>query len=576
MGRNRPSKSRLHIKTLVLGAAFVAAAAGMADAADQVLLRAREGAAAMLRGQYDRAVALYDEAVGTPDVSKFVLASIYSDRGVAKWRMKQTKEAIDDFNESIQLAPDNAIVYNNRGNALMDLGHPEEAIKDFDRAIVLDPNYGAAYNNRGNAYAALQNYDAAFQSFRKATALLSRTAAPYNGRGRAHMERDRYHAALRDLDRSIKIDPKLAAAYRNRAAVNFELGNYADAAEDATEALDLEPEQDKAKLFMLRARAYAAENSFREGIADFDRVLDLEPEKVDAFMERGELLAKNKRYDAAIEDFTKVLELEPKNAKAYALRGETKLYDRKADEGYIDVNIALILEPDDPRALRIRGDIFREQNRTENAVADYQKAASLDPFDEEARAALERLKAPVPPDTRKPLGEPVAGWIITEKSPGRYVATNADYRGVTVPMEMFGAGKPKLLAWDKLKGAQSNIGLLRYDAGTPTGDGSFEYVAVIDTRKQEVLAIEPERWGDKAATWTWQTASLSVTDPDGNVSEVALRPERTRSAPVARRRRDDGGGFFGFAQQQPQRQQPRQRARRRGGQGGSPLDWLFR
>ena len=110
MGRNRPTQNRLRIKTLLLGAAFVAAAAGMAEAADQVLLRAREGAAAMLRGQNDRAVALYDEAIGTPDVSKFVLASIYSDRGVAKWRMKQTKEAIDDFNESIQLAPDNAIV----------------------------------------------------------------------------------------------------------------------------------------------------------------------------------------------------------------------------------------------------------------------------------------------------------------------------------------------------------------------------------------------------------------------------------------------------------------------------------
>lgn len=571
MGRNSASKSRLRTKTLLLGAALVAAAAGMAEAADQVLLRAREGAAAMLRGQYDRAVALYDEAVGTPDVSKFVLASIYSDRGVAKWRMKQTREAIDDFNDSIQLAPDNAIVYNNRGNALMDLGHPEEAIKDYDRAIALEPNYGAAFNNRGNAYAALQNYDAAFQSFRKATALLSRTAAPYNGRGRAHMERDRYHAALRDLDRSIKIDPKLAAAYRNRAAVNFELGNYAAAADDATVALDLEPEQDKAKLFMLRARAYAAQNSFREGVADFDRVLDLEPENVDAFMERGQLLAQNKRYDAAIGDFNKVLELQPKNAKAYALRGETKYFDRKADEGYIDVNIALILTPDDPQALRIRGDIFRAQNRMENAVADFQRAASLDPFEENARTALEQLKAPVPPNTRQPLGEPVGGWVITEKSPGRYVATNPDHRGVTVPMEMFGAGKPRLLAWDQLKGAQSSIGLLRYDAGSPAGDGTFEYVAVVDTRKGEVLAVEPERWGDKSATWTWQTASLSVTDPDGNVSEVELQPERTRSAPVARRQRDEG--FFGFAQQQRPTQK---RSRRRGGQGASPLDWLFR
>jgi len=180
---------------LTLAAAVAAVGVGLAHSEDQVLLRAREGAAAMIRGQFDRAVAIYDEALATPDVSKFVQASIYSDRGVAKWRLRQTKEAIDDFNESIQLSPENAIVYNNRGNALMDLGHPAEAIKDFDRAIALQPSYGAAYNNRGNAYAALHQYGLAFQSFREAAALLPKAPAPFNGRGRAHSELERNHAA---------------------------------------------------------------------------------------------------------------------------------------------------------------------------------------------------------------------------------------------------------------------------------------------------------------------------------------------------------------------------------------------
>ena len=105
-----------------------------AAAEDKTLLRAREGAAALMRGQYDKAVAAYDEALTAPEIADFIEASIYSDRGVAKWRLNQTKEAIEDFNKSIQLSPENATVYNNRGNALMDLGHPDEAVKDFDRA----------------------------------------------------------------------------------------------------------------------------------------------------------------------------------------------------------------------------------------------------------------------------------------------------------------------------------------------------------------------------------------------------------------------------------------------------------
>src|SRR6476659_2640452 len=133
-------------------------ATGQSSAEDKTLLRAREGAAALMRGQYDKAIAAYDEALTAPEIADFIEASIYSNRGIAKWRLKQTKEAIDDFNKSIQLAPDNATVYNNRGNALMDLGHPDEGVKDFDRAIALSPNYGAAYNNRGNAHAVLAQY----------------------------------------------------------------------------------------------------------------------------------------------------------------------------------------------------------------------------------------------------------------------------------------------------------------------------------------------------------------------------------------------------------------------------------
>jgi len=565
--------ARICAKVLVL-AAVMTAAVSTAQAVDQVLLSAREGAAAMIRGQFERAVVLYDEALGTPDVSKFVQASIYSDRGVAKWRMKQTKEAIDDFNASIQLSPDNAIVYNNRGNALMDLGHPEEAIKDFDRAIILQPNYGAAYNNRGNAYAALRNYDAAFRSFLKATALLPSTAAPYNGRGHAQSELQRYHAAVRDLGRAVKLNPKYAPAYRNRAMANFALRNYRAAADDATQALDLDPGKPQPDLVLLRAESYAAENRFREAVADFDKVLELDPDRVEPYLERGILLAKNKRYDAALADFDKAIELDPKNAKAFASRGDVKVKRELVDEALTDVNRALLLSLNDPLALRVRGNIYEQQERVEDAIYDYQKALTKDPFQEEARAALVRLGAEVPVDTQQPLGPAVAGWVIAETAPGRYSATNPEFRSLSVDLEMFGAGKPKVLEWNRLKGAQSGIGLLKYHAGSVDGQGELEYVAIVDTRKKRVLSIEAERWGQKPATWTWQTASVEVTDPDGNVNEVALWPVRTRSAPVARRR-DGAGRVFGSAQ--PQRKATRKRPRRKGGKRNSnPLGWLFR
>jgi tetratricopeptide (TPR) repeat protein len=454
----------------------------------------------------------------------------------------------------------------------MDLGHPNEALKDFDRAITLSPNYGVAYNNQGNAYAAMHQYDAAFRAFRRATALLPQSAAAFNGRGRTHAELGRYHAAVRDLTRAISLNQKYAAAYRNRAEANFAIANYSDAASDATQALNLEPKRQQPKLVLLRAEAYAADNKFREAIDDFDQTLELEPNLVEAYVERGELFAKNRRYDDAIGDYNRAIEMDSKNAKAYALRAEAKLAAGTPDDALTDVNQALLLSLNDPLALRIRGNIYEAQERVEDAIYDYQKALAKDPFQTESREALARLGQEVPVAVGKPLGPPVDGWVVTEPSPKRYLASNPDYGAVRVELEMFGAGKPKVLSWKLMRGALSGIGLLEYYAGNAGGDGDLVYTAIVDTRASKVVSIEPRRWGDKPAQWNWQAVSVVVTDPDGNANEITLRKVRRRSAPVARR--DEGDGFFGFGQ--PKQRAQRRRPRRGGGGGGSVFDWLFR
>jgi tetratricopeptide (TPR) repeat protein len=575
--------SRHNIARL-LAAILIAGIAAEASAEDTTLLRAREGAAALMRGQYDKAIAAYDEALTAPEIADFVEASIYSDRGVAKWRMNQTKEAIEDFNKSIQLSPENATVYNNRGNALMDLGHPEEAIKDFDRAVALSAGYGAAYNNRGNARVMLGQHDAAFHDFRKAVELMPQSAVPFNGRGMAHEQLKRHHAAIRDLTRAISINPKYVAAYRHRADAYFALGMYREAVADATQVLTLQPDVPLPDVLLLRARANAGDKKFNTALDDLNKAIEAKPDLVDAYIERGIVFTQVRRLDDAIGDLNRAIELDPQNAKAYAMRATAKFQaaanaeDKLAanEDALNDVNEALKLAANDPLALRIRGNIYEALNRTDEGIADYRNALAQDPFQSESRDALQRLGQEVPPEEGQPLGEEVAGWVIKEPQPGRYIASNPKYPAVRAELEMFGAGKPKILEWKLLKDALSGIGLLKYYAGD-FGDGqdsSLEYVAIIDTRANKVVSIEPHSWGPAAAQWNWQAVSVVVTDPDGNANEIQLRKVRQR-APVAR---DDFWGFGRSTDAGGEAPQGGRRAARRGGGGGGGgmFDWLFR
>jgi tetratricopeptide (TPR) repeat protein len=557
----------------LLAALLTAALGGQALAEDVTLLRAREGAAALMRGQYDKAIASYDEALSAPEIADFIEASIYSDRGVAKWRLNQTKEAIEDFNKSIELSAENGTVYNNRGNVLMDLGHPDEAVKDFDRAVALSPNYGPAYNNRGNARVALGQYNLAFQDFRKAVELMPQSAVPFNGRGTAHTELKRYHAAVRDLSRAIALNTKYVAAYRHRADAYFALGMYREAVDDATQVFTLEPERSDPDLLLLRARAYTADKKLNQALDDLNKAIEEKPDWVDAYIERGIVFTGARRFDDAIGDFNRAIELDPRSLRAYAMRASAKVQTDAKDDALYDANLALQIASSDPLALRVRGNVYEALDRPDEAIADYRGALDKDPFQTESREALQRLKQDVPPEAGRVLGEAVAGWVIKEPQPGRYIASNPKYPNVRAELEMFGTGEPKVLEWKLLKDALSGIGLLKYYAGD-FGDGeesSLEYVAIVDTRANKVVSIEPHSWGPNNAQWNWQAVSVVVTDPDGNANEIQLRKARQqRAAP-----RDD---FWGF--ERPDGAAESRRARRGGGGGGGGgggmFDWLFR
>jgi tetratricopeptide (TPR) repeat protein len=72
------------------------------------------------------------------------------------WQVQGEKEdypaAIADYNQAIEINPNDAEAYSNRGNAYIDLKDYQRAIADFTKAIEIDPNDADAYYDRGFAY----------------------------------------------------------------------------------------------------------------------------------------------------------------------------------------------------------------------------------------------------------------------------------------------------------------------------------------------------------------------------------------------------------------------------------------
>lgn len=80
------------------------------------------------------------------------LASIY--RARASWKEKKGEydAALDDYNTSIKLEPDNVESYDYRADVYQDKGDLDAALADYDRATKIDPNYASAYYSRGRIF----------------------------------------------------------------------------------------------------------------------------------------------------------------------------------------------------------------------------------------------------------------------------------------------------------------------------------------------------------------------------------------------------------------------------------------
>lgn len=111
----------------------------------------------------------------------------------------QNDAALNAFNESIGLNPNNNPAYFFRGIAYSNRGDYVLAIKDLDKAIESNPTHFTAFFYRGLTYSKLGNYATAIKNFDKAIELVPQFPSAYFSRGNAHWMLGNRETAVADL-----------------------------------------------------------------------------------------------------------------------------------------------------------------------------------------------------------------------------------------------------------------------------------------------------------------------------------------------------------------------------------------
>ncbi|MDJ0581445.1 tetratricopeptide repeat-containing serine protease family protein [Crocosphaera sp.] len=128
---------------------------------------------------------------------------------------KQYTEAINSYDQALEIDPNDKDAWHGRGVALNELKRYEEAIKPYDKAIEIDPNYVKAWYNRGNALDELKRYEEAIKSYDKAIEIDPNYVKAWYNRGNSLRKLERYEEAIKSYDKAIEIDPNHVNAWNN-------------------------------------------------------------------------------------------------------------------------------------------------------------------------------------------------------------------------------------------------------------------------------------------------------------------------------------------------------------------------
>ncbi|HQU84536.1 MAG TPA: tetratricopeptide repeat protein, partial [Pyrinomonadaceae bacterium] len=232
----------------------------------------------------------------------------YTKLGLAKFYLDE-KDAIEQLNKAVKLAPTFAEAYYVRGTINRDEGRYKEALLDFNEALKQNKYSAKYYNTRGMLYFRMQDGNAAVADFTRAINEKKEYAMPYFNRAMAYKRfpysvstdddvigkiRLQHEKMLEDLSSAIKYKPNFDEAYVERGLMySTDMRNK-----------DMNPDAETL-------------NRLKLGLADFEQAVKYNPKNARAYNGRAMCNERLGKKELALADYTKAIELDPTLETAY-------------------------------------------------------------------------------------------------------------------------------------------------------------------------------------------------------------------------------------------------------------------
>lgn len=321
-----------------------------------------EGDNMMTRGQFERSILAYDNAIAADPY----LAEAYVKRAIAKYRLGRISEAEQDFKQANELNPYAADLYSQKTDMrrLRVLAfEPYEWLTEFHLENQMD-YYKTYYVNREIpaeierviSLIRMKEYDNALQliddqiSYHRSYEVML-----HDLKGLVYSKINRWDDAILAHRTAIEQDRNFALAYYNLSVAERHLGNNMAALDHVSESIRLQPDFNEA--YFQRAILYRLTNDYESALEDYYTLNKRIPAESLA-IRFNRAVTKQLSGDAvgALQDLNHLIERgQNENALLYKLRGNTFMLLGRFQQAANDYTRAIRLDEDFAEAYFNRG-----------------------------------------------------------------------------------------------------------------------------------------------------------------------------------------------------------------------------
>ena len=148
-------------------------------------------------------------------VSKENRRDKYNELGFSYLKLQDSKNAAEQYNQTLSIFPENAVAFRGLGNVYYELEEDyEKAITNFEKAVQIDEaGSKIVYYKMGWLYNDLERYDDAVKILLKAVEYDSEDAGNRVELGYAYYMKEEYEFAITQLNKAISLDEESELGY---------------------------------------------------------------------------------------------------------------------------------------------------------------------------------------------------------------------------------------------------------------------------------------------------------------------------------------------------------------------------